>query len=441
MVAAEMTEKTFLTDCGPPIEAETADGPVLRFRPLYKFDKKDKLRVWYMERQGEKHRTIAGLDGGALITSGWKVCEGKQKRNDVEQAEFEINAAYVHGLKREYFNTPEEAGGEKRFFKPQLAQGWKDTTWDKWTKYLDKAKAPNWTAWQAWLAGVASGALTPADRPLYSGVWFQPKLDGFCCIAQASGLTSREGQPIIAVPHIMEALAPYFEQFPDAVLHGELYNHAFKENFEDLSSILKKTVDITPEEFALAREMAQFHIYDYPAPHARDLPFGERSALLRRDLADLWSVDGTIQWVETTPVIDETHLLELTDKALDDGYEGGIGRLDLPYVQGRTWGVVKIKIRVDGEFYVAAIIEGNGNYRGYAKRVTCYLPGVDPSEEPTKHNTFGAGIAGGQKPRFKIDAFRAEGHKVCTLEYFGLTKAGVPRQGVAIKWHGAERTL
>ncbi len=376
-------------------------------RPLYKYDSKGKLRIWYMEREGSKHRTIAGLDGGALTTSGWTHCTGKQKRNDAEQAIFEITAAYTHGLKREYFETPEEAAGEKRFFKPQLAEKWSDTTWAKW---LARVKTPS----------IHSS----------TGAYFQPKLDGFCCIAQKSGLTSREGQPIIAVPHIMEALAPLFERFPDAVFHGELYSHEYKDDFEQLSSILKKQKDISEEQFALAREVAQFHIYDYASPEVRDLPFGERHERLTEDLQGHWG--GVLREVVTTPLLDEAHMLALFYAAVEDGYEGGIGRLDLPYAQKRTWAVIKIKIFDDAEFRVKEIVEGNGNYRGYAKRVTCY---TDDGKE------FGAGIKGGQKPRFLIDAFRAEGHEVVTIEFFGWTKAGVPRMGRATKWHGAERTL
>ncbi len=94
--------------------------------------------------------------------------------------------------------------------------------------------------------------------------------------------------------------------------------------------------------------------------------------------------------------------------------------------------MIKIKIFDSAEFRVKEIVEGDGNYRGYAKRVTCY---TDDGKE------FGAGIKGGQEPRFLIDAFRAEGHKVVTIEFCGWTKARLPRMGRATKWHGEARTL
>ncbi|UTU09525.1 hypothetical protein CcrBL47_gp239c [Caulobacter phage BL47] len=173
---------------------DTVDEPIIARERLYKYDSKGKLRVWYMERQGNKHRVVAGLADGKLTTSKWTVCKGKQKRTDEEQAIFEINADYTYGLKRDYFLTPEEATGGARFFEPQLANRWIDTTWDKWLGQLKKAK------------------ITPKAGT--TGAYFQPKLDGFCCIAQKSGLTTREGEPIVSVPHIMEALAPTSRPIP-----------------------------------------------------------------------------------------------------------------------------------------------------------------------------------------------------------------------------------
>lgn len=418
-----MAYEAVMTECGSD-EA----GVILRGPPLFKRDSKGGLRVWYMERQEHKKRVVAGLYLGALTTSAWTECVGKQKRNDVEQAIFEINADYTHGLKREYFDSIDGADGEKRFFKPQLAEKWKDTTWTKWT---DRLKKIGWTP----------------RRDGDTGAYFQPKLDGFCCIAQKSGLTSREGQPIIAVPHIMEALAPLFEADPDAVFHGELYNHALKDEFETLSSILKKQKNISEEQFALAREMAQFHIYDYAAPQVRELGFNERSEALLEVMARHLTyfgrlnqqTDAILHYVETLPVDSEETLVKLFYWAIEEGYEGGIGRLDGPYVQNRCWWVIKIKIFDDDEFDVVRIVEGIGNYQGYAKRVTCWAPGADRSEGPTKKNTFGAGIKG--KRDEKLAALLHEDHKVVTIRYFGMTNGGVPRMGVAIKWHGDARTL
>lgn len=388
---------------------------------LYKYDSKDKLRVWWMEYEGAKHRTVSGLNDGALTYSEWTICIGKQKRTDEEQAVFEFNAGYTYQLKREYFTTPEEAEGGARFFKPMLAEKWEDMGWDKAVKLVAKAGL------------VTDGA---------TGIYGEPKLDGFCCIAQPTGLTSREGEPIVAVPHVSDVLQAFWTDFPESPLHGELYNHDLKDDFETLSSILRKTKNITPEQFETARVM-QYHVYDYPAPHVRHLPYSQRKAALKRELGPyLEAAGGTLVIVDGVPLTSAAHVDEQRDVFLDLGFEGQMVKLDIEeYVQKRSKQNNKNKVTMDDEFEVVSIEEGVGNYAGYAKKVVCWRKGADRSAGPTKDNTFKAGVKGGKKPRFLIDAFRAEGHKVVTLTFFGYTKAGIPRHGRTKAWHGKARVL
>lgn len=395
----------------------TEELPIVRSRSIYKLDSAKKLRVWFMERQGHNHRVVAGIDGGSLVENAWTECvikgKGKAQTTPEEQAIKEVDALYEKALKRDYYETPEEAAGPPRNYLPMLAEGWKDTTWDKWLARLVKAD------------------ITPPAGE--TGAYFQPKLDGYCCIARAAGLQSREGLPILTAPHIMEALKPFFERYPDAVLHGELYNHELKTEFEKLGSLLKKQKGITQEHIDEVVAKVQYHVYDYPGA-GEDKPFGERSYALYNDLADLgiW-LNDVVQYVVTTKVRDEEHLLELTAEALELGYEGGIGRLHLPYEKAkRSWSVIKIKTFDDAEFEVVRIESGKGNYAGYAKRVICRMP--DGRE-------FEAGIKG-KRDDWLADLLHAD-HKITTIKYFGITQggAGVPRMGVATKWHGEERVL
>ena len=73
--------------------------------------------------------------------------------------------------------------------------------------------------------------------PYYS----QPKLDGVRCLVSKDGMQSRNGKPIISAPHIREALEQFFQEFPDVVLDGELYNHDLKNDFEKIISDRKST--------------------------------------------------------------------------------------------------------------------------------------------------------------------------------------------------------
>ena len=77
--------------------------------------------------------------------------------------------------------------------------------------------------------------------PLYS----QPKLDGIRCIVSwddNNGLVAktRNGKVIDAVPHILNSLELFFINDPDAVLDGELYNHDLKDNFNKITSLVRK---------------------------------------------------------------------------------------------------------------------------------------------------------------------------------------------------------
>lgn len=51
-----------------------------QFNTLYKFDTKGKIREWRMEVDGNQYRTIAGLQDGKQVTSGWTTAEAKKRR-------------------------------------------------------------------------------------------------------------------------------------------------------------------------------------------------------------------------------------------------------------------------------------------------------------------------------------------------------------------------
>ena len=394
--------------------AAEIDESIITARRLYKVDANGKMRVWFMQRQGSKHRVVAGFEDGSLVESAWTQCvskgKGKAQTEPEEQAIKEVEALYKKGLDRDYYETPEEAAGPPRNYLPMLAEKWKETTWEKWTA---RVKEP----------------IVPAGA--FSIAYFQPKLDGFCCIAKASGLQSREGLPILTAPHVEAALKPFFDAYPDRILHGELYNHELKADFEKLGSLLKKQKGITQEHIDEVAAKVQYHIYDYPG--REDFPFGARTYCLFHDLDELGIWGDVIHCVRTHVVSSEEHMLSLTAQALADGYEGGIGRLHLPYERAkRSWSLVKIKAFDDDEFEVVQIVEGTGNYAGYAKSVVCRMK---------DGRTFDAGIEG-KRDQWLADLLHAH-HKVVTIRFFGYTKGGtgVPRMGVAIKWHGDARVL
>lgn len=353
----------------------------------YKKDTAGKTRIWFMEQEGSKFRTHAGIDGGSIVVSDWTQAEptnvGRSNERDaVAQTTFEIEAAYKKKLSREYHDDIAKISAGAHFFKPMLANPYKEF------------------------------------KPGFA----QPKLDGVRCITKKDGMFSREGKPINSCPHIMEVLAPVFAVNPGLVLDGECYNHDLKDDFNTIVSLVKKQ-NPTPEQAVTIATAVQYHVYDMPS---HDGPFSERDAELRRLLVNCI---GAIQLVETRRVETEVEFDTAHGEWLELGYEGSMWRKDAKYDQKRSSSLLKRKDFQDAEYEVVAIEEGLGNWAGAAKRVICKLP---------DGRTFGAGIAGTYK---RGQELMNESHKIVTVKFFMLTPDGIPRFGVATKFHGEARVV
>lgn len=357
------------------------------YTPCYKIDTKGKTRVWFMEQNGSKYRTHAGIKDGKIVVSGWTQAEATNvgranERNPTAQATFEIEAAYQNKLSREYHESLVTTKKGAHFFKPMLAE--------KYEKFAEG--------------------------------WAQPKLDGIRCIVNSDGMFSREGKPIVSCPHIFAALKKYVSE--GKTFDGELYNHQLKEDFNQIVSLVRK-VKPTAEDFKTSAEMVQFHVYDLPSDTGS---FTQRITNLKNLYKDGLVQENSIVLVETVKVTKQEEFDNLHGTWLEAGYEGSIWRDgEAKYLNKRTKALLKRKDFIDDEFPCIRIEAGNGNWAGVAKKVFCKLP--DGRE-------FGAGIRG---TRERAKALLTEKHKVVTVRYFNLTPDGIPRFGVVTKFHGNKR--
>jgi DNA ligase-1 len=348
---------------------------------IYKLDSKGNIRVWYIEQEGPRYRTVAGIEGGKLVTSEWTTAVPKGQPTGEAQADFEIQAEYKHKLTREYFaNRENAAGGKTNFFKPMLAH-----------PYADHA---------------------PVEFPVYC----QPKLDGIRCITTRHGMFSREGKPILGAPHVLEALEPFFRTFPEAVLDGELYNHDLHDDFNEIVSCVKKQKP-NADDLAKSRKLVQYHVYDLPSDFSS---FGRRSEILYDNLPE----HPALVLVSTHFINNQRELDLYYEHYLADNYEGQMVRANARYEQKRTKALLKRKEFRDEEFEVVEIQEGKGNWSGVAKSVLCRMK---------DGRTFGAGIKG---TRSEMKKLLGETYSKVTVKYFCLTPDGIPRFPIAIKWHG-----
>lgn len=362
--------------------------------PLYKRDSKGGVRMWrgeVSEENGSYYwRAIAGLEDGKQVESGWKIVEQKNigKANETSlqtQAETEMLADFKKKLERGYFRLKQDIDSFDKI-KPMLAAKYEDAKFD-------------------W------------DNNEY---FSQPKLDGIRCIARANGLWSRAGKEIIGVPHIFESLKPYFEENPDAILDGELYNHDLKDNFNKITSLVRKTKP-TPEDIAEAAGLVEYHVYDLITPTAS---FKKRITVLSK-----LSEYESIKTVSTRSISNQADMDQLYGEYTEDGYEGQMIRTNDPYQQNkRSKSLLKRKEFITEEFNVLRVEEGKGNWAGHVKRFVLQINGQE----------FGAGVRGNQTV---LAALFESGVSPdwATLRYFQLTPDGIPRFPVVIDWGIGQR--
>lgn len=367
---------------------------------LYTIDSAGKVRTWRMETEGGKHRAVAGVEGGKEVTSTWSVCEAKNvgrsnATTPEEQALLEVESLYKKKRDRKYHDDRSKVGGAK-FFVPMLAKKWAD----------EKKKV---------------------EYP----VFVQPKLDGYRCTVSIDGAMSRSGKPFPRAPHIREALEPFFQQFPDIILDGELYNHAYRDNFNEIESLVGSKKEPTPFELIRTSEVVEYHIYDCFDPNEPDATFEERIAFITVHKLNHFPM---IQVVQTYICTTEEDVDYHYGSFMEQGYEGQIIRLDTPYENKRTSSLLKRKNFFDGEYLVHALEEGLGNWSGCAKSVIC--------QDPKTGEQFKAGIKGSQEfTRQLLEEWRnVKGPDdrlltEVTVRSPNLTPRGIPRFGVATAFY------
>ena len=364
---------------------------------IYKRDSTGKVRVWWYDvgtnTQEWAWRINSGIKDGKIVTSEWKYVEQKNvgKVNETslqEQANLEAHAEMKKKLERGYFSKIEDIDSFEKI-KPMLAAKYEDAKFD-------------------------------FEKNIY---FTQPKLDGIRCIARRDGLWSRAGKEIIAVPHIMDDLKEFFKLFPDAILDGELYNHDLRDDFNKITSVVRKTKPKS-SDIEEAKSLVQYHVYDMV--RSDEIAFGDRITKLSTEQ----SFGDSIKIVKTNRINNQEEMDNFYGDYLQDGFEGQMIRLDQRYQQNkRSKSLLKRKEFLTDEFKVIGVEEGKGNWSGHIKRFILELP---------NGTQFGAGVRGTQevmKALFESN----ESPDWATLRYFTPTPDGIPRFPVVIDWGKGKR--
>ena len=367
---------------------------VVSLNPLYKRDSKGKVRIWTIEVGFDNEdtagiRSISGLVDGEKITSVWNISIAKNvgRSNATtakSQAEFEAQAEWTKNVEKDYFEDI-NAIDSYVAFKPMLAHDFTKT-------------------------------------PVTSGIT-QPKLDGIRMVVNTRGLYSRSNKEIVAVPHIAEVLADFIKEHPTVTLDGELYNHELKDNFQKITSLVRKTVNLGADELAESKELVQYHIYDMFDSANPDMTFMQRYNWIQKNVHLVNKKAVGIHLVpsaicETTEEIDVMY-----GEYTTAGYEGQMIRQDAVYENKRSKGLLKRKEFVTEEYQVVEVHEGQGAWTGYAKRLTLKMK---------DGTTFSSGLRGSQAQLKTL----LENPNIdwATCRYFELSNDGIPRFPVTIDY-------
>ena len=191
-------------------------------------------------------------------------------------------------------------------------------------------------------------------------VFIQPKLDGVRCLIQYNNgvvtAYSRTGKVWKNIEHITLNLYKFFDKHPNVVLDGELYNHDFRDDFEQIISMVRKTKP-TPEARAISRDNVQFHCYDIVN---KKMNFSTRDLWIAENLPKSYCV----KHVQTMLCLDEVSAKHGHRINLDAGYEGSIVRLNTPYQCKRSHSLRKFKDFSDAEANIVGYEEGKGKRTG-----------------------------------------------------------------------------
>jgi DNA ligase-1 len=398
------------------------DVDIIKF--LYKRTSTGAIQIWGQQLLQNKYRSVLGQLEGKLQVSDWTTAKPKNigKKNErlgPEQAKSEVDNNYTKKLKECYFESIEDIDSSTIIF-PMLALDW-------------KKEGPK--------------LIEGKEQEVYLSL----KLDGYRCIATKDGLFSREGNEFISCDHINEQLKPFFLNNPDVVLDGELYNKEIGFNAiksivdrdynsdEDLNKLYNrkprpmKKDKVTKELYfdKLDQYLISYHIYDLVDTTK---PFSERRLSLAtrfntQELKQYFNIEclgnNEIQQHWNLVFLDSdiysSKDIEGIDKhfykALADGYEGNIVRLNVVYQKGkRNKYLLKRKEWIDSEYTLVDMLEGEGNWSGKA-RIAVF-------------DGFNADIVGTYEQCAEWlknkDLYIG---KPTTIKYFELTEDGAPRFG------------
>lgn len=253
----------------------------------------------------------------------------------------------------------------------------------------------------------------------------QPKLNGHRCLATIENgvakLWSRTRKPITSCPHIIKELEAIYPKGYHKI-DGELYNHAYKDKFEELASLIRQEV---PAENCTE---VQYHVYDNPTVESG---FDSRIETLVNTIHCYEKSATSLNYIVLTDTIlvkNEDEMMAAFENFLKLGYEGAMARNGSVggdkkknpkalYQGSRSYDLQKIKEFEDAEFPIVNCIEGRGGYAGCGIFVC----------KATNGDLFNVKMKGTKESlaEYLTDPKTWKG-KLLTVKYQYISKYGIP---------------
>jgi len=366
-------------------------------KELYKKSRIGKIQQWGIKTDSCYYRTYEGFIDGVLSYSEWSLCEGKNtgRSNETsaeEQAIKEAAALIKKQYEKGWADTVELAKTTKVKIAPMLAHKYKD-----FKPYVKSLKL----------------------------IAVQPKFDGIRCAGTIEGMWTRTGKPIIACPHIEEEIEELLELLPRGTkLDGELYNHDLHDDFNTITSIVRKSV-LSSADLDKSHNIMQYHVYDVDMKGSFINRFHSLKEIIEANDFKFIKLSPTY-FLEPASSTFEKDLDAFYKTFLGLGFEGQMIRnADSEYEHYRSKYLLKRKEMITEEFEIVDIKEGRGNRSGMAGSII--------------FDGFDAGIKGTEEyfTLMLIDKHMYIG-LMATVQYQALTPiksdgtGGVPRFPVVI---------
>tara|TARA_R110000765_G_scaffold7963_4_gene26095 strand:+ start:99682 stop:100761 length:1080 start_codon:yes stop_codon:yes gene_type:complete len=193
------------------------------------------------------------------------------------------------------------------------------------------------------------------DRMLVS-----PKLDGVRAYFTRDGAYSRNNLQWKSTEFIERTLRPIFDKYPDMVLDGELYNHKYHDNFNKISSLIKRKKNFTENHWFEIENLLEYHVFDVFIPSNPDA-----SSEVRYNIIQKLFGSGAFYNVVCvkSAYVSKSEYHDLYERYMQQGYEGIMMRDPAaPYECKRSYSLLKYKEFLDEEFVIVGVNTGIGDY-------------------------------------------------------------------------------